>query len=305
MTVKILTDSTSDIPSEVAQALGITIVPAYIQFGNKTYRDRVDINEDELYQKLVDGPVHPTTSAPSPGDFAEAYSRLAQESDEIVSTVVTSKQSAVYDSALLGREAVKGKCRIEVIDSRSVTMGLGLMTIAAARAAQAGGSIEEVVEVVRRAIPRTHGLAVLDTLKYALRGGRLSRAGTLLGAMVMVKPMLIIREGVIGPGGVARTRGKGIERLYEFVRKYLPVEDIAVVHSTSPQEAESLAERIRSFIPQNRLVIARFGSALGVHVGPGALAVVLREGKSEEEKAAEKEAKGRRFSLPSLRLPRS
>jgi len=142
--VKIVTDSTSDIPSQVAQALGITIVPAYIHFGDRAYRDRVDISEDELYQRLVDGPVHPTTSAPSPGDFAEAYSRLAQESDEIVSIVVTSKQSAVYDSALLGKETARGKCRIEVIDSGSVTMGLGLMAIAAAEVAQAGGGIEEV-----------------------------------------------------------------------------------------------------------------------------------------------------------------
>jgi len=305
MTVKIVTDSTSDIPSQVAQALGITVVPAYIHFGDKTYRDRVDISEDELYQRLVDGPVHPTTSAPSPGDFAEAYSKLAQESDEIVSIVVTSKQSAVYDSALLGKEAAGVKCRIEVIDSQSVTMGLGLMAIAAAKAAQAGKGIEEVVEVVRRAIPRTYGMAVLDTLKYALKGGRLSRAGTLLGAMVMVKPMLIIREGVVGPAGVARTRGKGIERLYEFVRKYLPVEDLAVVHATSQQEAESLVERVKSLVPGKQPLIARLGAALGVHGGPGALVVVLRAGKSEEEKAAEKEGKARRLSLPSLRLPRS
>jgi DegV family protein with EDD domain len=305
MTVKIVTDSTSDLPSPVAQALGITVVPAYIHFGDKTYRDRVDISEDELYQRLVDGPVHPTTSAPSPGDFAEAYSRLAQESDEIVSIVVTSKQSAVYDSALLGKEAAGVKSRIEVIDSRSVTMGLGLMAIAAAKAAQAGKGIEEVVEVVRRAIPRTYGFAVLDTLKYALRGGRLSRAGALLGAMVMVKPMLIIKDGVVGPAGVARTRGKGIERLYEFVKKYLPIEDLAVVHATSQQEAENLAERIKPLTSEKKPLIARLGSALGVHGGPGALAVVLRTGKSEEEKVAEKEGKARRLSLPSLRLPRS
>jgi len=303
--VKIVTDSTSDIPSQVAQALGITIVPAYIHFGDRAYRDRVDISEDELYQRLVDGPVHPTTSAPSPGDFAEAYSRLAQESDEIVSIVVTSKQSAVYDSALLGKETARGKCRIEVIDSGSVTMGLGLMAIAAAEVAQAGGGIEEVVEVVRWAIPRTHGFAVLDTLKYALRGGRLSRAGTLLGAMVKVKPLLTITEGLVRPAGVARTRGKGVERLCEFVRKHLPVEDLAVVHATCRQEAESLAERIKPLVPEKQPLIARLGAALGVHAGPGALGVVLREGKSEEEKAAEKEVKGRRFSLPSLRLPRS
>jgi len=301
--VKIVTDSTSDIPPEIAQALGITIVPAYVHFGSKSYRDGVDISPDELYQRMMDGPVHPTSSAPAPGDFAEAYSRLAKDTDEIVSIVVTSKQSAVYDSALLGKQSFKGKCRIEVIDSQSVTMGLGLMAIAAAKDVQAGGSIETIIEVVNSAVPRTHGMAVLDTLKYALRGGRLSKAGTLLESLVKIKPILSIKSGVIGPAGVTRTHGKGIERLCDFVRKHLPIEDIAIVHSTSPQEAEILTERMRSLVPQSHPIIARLGSALGVHCGPGALVIALRESKSEAEKAAEKERRGRRFALPPLRLP--
>ena len=217
--------------------------------------------------------------------------------------MVTSKQSAVYDSALMGKESLKQKCRIEVIDSQSVTMGLGLMAIAAAKKAQAGASIEEVLEAVRQAIPRTHGLALLDTLKYALKGGRLSKAGTLIGSLVRVRPFLTIKAGVIGPSGLARTHAKGIERLCEFVVKHRPIEDIAVVHSASSQEAESLAERIRSIVPQSHPIIARLGSALGVHTGPGALVVALREGKGEAEETTGSERRGKRFSLPSLRLP--
>jgi DegV family protein with EDD domain len=301
--VKIVTDSTSDLPREIASALGITVVPAYVHFGDKSYRDGVDIGPDELYRRMLDGHVHPTTSAPAPGDFAEVYGKLARETDEIVSIVVTSKQSAVYDSALMGKESLKQKCRIEVIDSQSVTMGLGLMAIAAAKKAQAGATIEEVLEAVRQAIPRTHGLALLDTLKYALKGGRLSKAGTLIGSLVRVRPILTIKAGVIGPSGVARTHAKGIERLCEFVVKHCPIEDIAVVHSASSQEAESLAEQIRSIVPQSHPIIARLGSALGVHAGPGALVVALREGKGEAEKTTESERRGKRFSLPSLRLP--
>lgn len=278
MTVKIVTDSASDIPSQIAQELGVTIVPVYVRFGDKVYRDKVDINEDELYQKMLEGPVHPTTSAPSPGDFSEAYERLAQETDEIVSIVITAKESAVYNSALIGKETVKRKCRIEVIDSQSVTMGLGLITIAAARAAQAGESIDRVVEVARQAVSKTHVIAVLDTLKYALRGGRLGKAVVLLGGVLNVKPMLTIRAGEIVPAGLARTRSKAIERIHEFTKNAFHIEDLAVVHSTTPKEAQTLAERVKLLIPKKQPLIARLGPALGVHTGPGILGVALREG---------------------------
>ena len=281
MTVKIVTDSASDIPSQIAHELGITIVPVYVRFGDKVYRDKVDISEDELYQKMLAGPVHPTTSAPSPGDFAEAYERLDQESNEIVCIVITAKESAVYNSALIGKDTVKRKCRIEVIDSQSITMGSGLITIAAARAAQAGESIDRVVEVARQAVPRTHVLAVLDTLKYILRGGRLGKAAILLGGMLNVKPMLTIRAGDIVPSGLARTRSKAIERIHEFAKNALHIEDLAIVHSTTPKEAQTLAERIKSLVPKNQPLIARLGPALGVHGGPGLLGVALREGESD------------------------
>jgi DegV family protein with EDD domain len=301
--VKIVTDSTSDLPPELASSLGITVVPAYVHFGDKSYRDGVDMDPDELYRRMLEGPLHPTTSAPAPGDFAEAYRRLAQDTDEIVSVVVTSKQSAVYDSALMGKESLKQRCRIEVVDSQSVTMGLGLMAVLAARKAQAGANIEEVLEAVRLAIPRTHGLAVFETLKYALKGGRLSKAGALIGALVRVKPVLTIKDGVIGPSGVTRTQARGVERLCDFVRKHRPIDDIAVVHSSSPQEAQSLADQMKSLVPQNHPIVARMGAALGVHAGPGALVVALREGMGEVEKEMEGEKRGRRLSLPPLRLP--
>jgi DegV family protein with EDD domain len=301
--VKIVTDSTSDIPPELASSLGITVVPAYVHFGDKSYRDGVDMDPDELYRRMLEGPLHPTTSAPAPGDFAEAYRRLAQDTDEIVSVVVTSKQSAVYDSALMGKESLKQRCRIEVIDSQSVTMGLGLMAVLAARKAQAGANIEEVLEAVRLAIPRTHGLAVFETLKYALKGGRLSKAGALIGSLVKVRPMLTIKAGVVGPSGVTRTQARGVERLCDFVRKHRPIDDIAVVYSSSPQEAQSLAEQMKSIVPQSHPIVARMGAALGVHAGPGALVVALREGMSEAERAVESARTGRRLSLPPLRLP--
>ncbi len=297
--VRIVTDSTSDLPLGLAKDMGITIVPAYVHFGSQSYRDGVDITPEQIYQRMVSGPVHPTTSSPAPGDFADAYSRLSQETNEIVCITVTSKQSAVYEAAVTGKQSFRGKSRVEVIDSQSVTMGLGLMAMLAAKEARRGKSIDEVVEAVRGAILRTHGMAMLETFKYALKGGRLGRGGGLLGSLVKVKPMLEIREGWIRLCGVTRTRSTGMERLCQCVVRHLPIEDVAVVHSNAAQEAESLAKRIRSISPQSRPVIAKLGSALGVHGGPQSLVVVVREGKSE----AEKEGKAKRFTLPTLRIP--
>jgi len=289
VTVRIVTDSASDIPSQVAQALGITIVPIYVHFGDKSYRDGVDISEDELYQKLVEGAVHPTTSAPSPGDFAEVYRRLSRDSDEIVSIVITARESAVYDSALLGKEIAGERSHIEVVDSQSVSMGLGFIAMAAAEAAQAGGDIEEVVEVAHQAIHKTRLLGTLDTIKYILKGGRLRRASTLLGAMLKVRPVLTIREGKLVLAGLARSRAKAIDHLYEFVKNTPNIGDLAIVHSTTLEEAQTLAERTKSLIPERQPLIARLGPALGVHGGPGFMCVAIRQGESDTGKATGKE----------------
>jgi DegV family protein with EDD domain len=301
--VKVVTDSTSDLPPEIAQELGITVVPAYVHFGSQSYRDGVDITPEQLYERMSSGSVHPTTSSPAPGDFTNVYNKLSEETDGIVCLTVTSKQSAIYEAAITGKQSFKGTSRVEVVDSQSVTMGLGLMAMLAAKEARSGKTIDDVLEAVRSAIPRTHGMALLDTIKHALKGGRLGRGGGLLGSLVKVKPMLEIKDGWIRLSGATRTRSSGMERLCQCVTKHLPIEDAAVVHSNALREAETLAERIRALSPQTRPVIAKLGSALGVHGGPQTLLVVVRESKPEAEKAAEREGRAKRFTLPTLRIP--
>jgi len=171
MPVKVVTDSTSDLSPQVAQELGITVVPVYVRFGEEVYRDGIDISHEELYQKLVESPVHPSTSQPPPSDFTDVYRKLAKETDEIVSIQVTGKLSGTYDSALQGRELAPAGCHIEVIDSLSVSMGLGLMAMAAARLARAGESLQRVVDEVRQAIDQVHVFGLFDTLKYLSLGG--------------------------------------------------------------------------------------------------------------------------------------
>ena len=166
MTIKIVTDSSSDIPSDLASELGIAIVPLYVTFGKDTYRDGVDIYPDQFYQRLLTDPIHPTTSAASPGDFAEVYDKLSKEADEIISIHVSRKASATWDAAMRGKEMIANtKCRIEVIDSRFVTLALGLVTIAAAKAANAGAGMQSIIDQVNEIIPRIKVYGVLDTLK--------------------------------------------------------------------------------------------------------------------------------------------
>jgi DegV family protein with EDD domain len=215
MTVKVITDSTADLPADLARSLGITIVPVYVNLCGRSYRDGVDITLDEIYRKMVENDTPMTTSQPSPAEFAEAFRRVLKETDEVISINLTSRLSGLYESAVRGKEMVAGKGKIEVVDSASLTMGLGLITIAAARIANSGATLFQVLEETKKAITHTHAWGIFDTLKYVLRSGRLSKAGNLLGSLLNVKPLLTIKEGTLRPLGLVRTRMKGMERLIE------------------------------------------------------------------------------------------
>jgi len=279
MTVKIVTDSSADLPAQLAQELGITVVPLYVRFGEEVYRERVDISEDEFYQKLLHGPIHPVTILPSPQDFANVYQELSPEADGIVSIHISAKLSGTCNSALQGKEWVEKRCPIEVIDSLSVSVALGLISIAAATAAKAGADLQRVVEEVKQIIPNIHVLVLADTLEYLRLGGRIGKAEALVGSVLNVKPVLTLKDGEVVPVGRAHTRSKGIERLFEFAKNATNIQDLAVAYSTTLNEAQTLAERIGSIFTKEPIKIARLGTTLGVHLGPGALVVAFR-GKS-------------------------
>jgi len=282
MKVKVITDSGSDITQDEARRLGITVVPVYLRFGEEVYRDGVDINCDEFYHKLTTSPIHPSTAAPSPGDFASAYEQAARETNEIVSIHITRKHSATYDAALMGKETAQDKnkrLKIEVVDSKGVTMWQGLVALVAAKTAEAGGSLQQVLAETHQAIKQLRVLALLDTLKYAVRGGRLGKGVLAVESLLHVKPFISLHDGQIRPAGVARTRNKGIERLRDFLKSVRHARDLAIVHSTTPDEALSLADYARSLFPNIVPRVVRLGPALGVHGGPGALVTVVMEGK--------------------------
>jgi DegV family protein with EDD domain len=280
MTIKVVTDSCSDITQDEAKKLGIIVVPAYIHFGNEVYRDGVDIDCEQFYDKLVSNPIHPYTAAVSPGDFVKAYEEIAKETDEIVSIHVTRKHSAMYDSALVGKKIVENKgCKIEVIDSRGVTMWQGLVAIATADAAKDGYSLRQVINKAHETISQLRALALLDTLKYAVKGGRLGNTIFAIESMLKVKPLITIRHGEIRPAGLIRTRMKGIDRLRELIASPSSIEDLAIVYSTTPDDAQTLADYAHSLFSDLAPRIARLGPALGAHAGPGALAAIIKQAK--------------------------
>ena len=280
MTIKVVTDSCSDITQEEAKELGITVVPAYVHFGDEVYRDGVDIDCDQFYHKLVTNHVHPSTAAASPGDFAKAYEEIAKGTNEIVSIHVTGKHSAMYDSALVGKEISEKKgCHIEVIDSLGVTMWQGLVAIAAANAAKAGYSLKQVVNKALETISQLRALALLDTLRYAVKGGRLGNTIFAIESLLNVKPLITLHCGEIRPAGLTRTRVKGIARLREFISSSPRIEDLAIVYSSTPDDARALADHARSLFPNLIPRISRLGPTLGVHGGPGALVAIAKKTK--------------------------
>jgi len=276
MPVKIVTDSGADLPEELAEELGISVVPVYVRFGEEVYRDRVTISEDEFYERLTHDPVHPNTTQPGPQDFLEVYQKLSSDADGIVSIHISGKLSGTYNSALMARDMLEGGCPVEVVDSETLSMSVGLIAIAAAEMAKAGESMDKIVEWVKQAIPKTYLFFLLDTLEYLRRGGRIGKAKALLGSVLNVKPMLTVKDGVLVPAGQVRTRAKGMDKLFEFVKEATDIQDLAVVYNTTPDEAQNLAERIGSVFDSEKIRMARVGPGLGVHGGPGAMLVSFR-----------------------------
>jgi len=284
MTVKVVTDSICDMPPGMLQELGITTVPVYVIFGQKAYRDRVDISEEEFYHKLLYGSVYPTTSVPTPQDFADAYTKLARETDEIISIHASAKLSGIYNSAMLGAQmmTMTGKCRIEVLDSKTLSIGFGLSVLAAAREAKEGKSLEEVTRAARQAILHIHDRSMADTLKYAVKGGRVNRAYGLIGSFLGVKPILGMRDGEPFLAGVARTRAKALQRMYEFAASFPRAQEIALGYTTEYDDASNLAQRLKITFPDTPIHLARVCPGVVIYGGPGSLGMAVRESEAAE-----------------------
>ncbi|MFC1984576.1 DegV family protein, partial [Chloroflexota bacterium] len=268
--------STADIPHELARALNIEIVPVYVKFEDEVYRDGVDISGDGFYHKLATAFVDPFTSPPTPADFVKVYSDCLKDAESIVSIHVSAEISDTYNSAMTAKKLMKGKGQVEVIDSRFTSAGLALTVMAAARLANAGESISNIVEETQRSISQMRLLGLVDTMKYLVAGGRVNRATAAAADIFRIKPLLTFKDGEVVRRGLARTYLRGMDDLCEFVETSANVQDLAVAYSNVRTQAEELKKRLGLVFPEEKILLAQIGAGLGVHIGPGALVVAFR-----------------------------
>ena len=275
MTVRIVTDSVADLPPQVVEELGITVIPLNVRFGEEVYRDGIDLTTEQFYERLVHSKVLPVTSVPTPASFAEAYDRLAEETDEIVAIILSAKLSGTYEVARQSIGLMKRKCRVEVVDSQWAVMAEGFLVIAAAKAAQAGASLEEALEVVRSNIPRVDFRAAFDTMEYLRRGGRIGAAQAFLGSALRINPIIGLKDGVVEPAGRTRSRSKAIDHLYQFAASYSRIGELAVEEAACPDDADLLVKRLSAKFPEKRIYRSKTTPVIGTHTGPGLLLVAV------------------------------
>jgi len=273
MTVKIITDSLGDIPSNVAKKLGITVIPINVIFGTEVFRDGVDLTTGQFYDKLIRSKIFPATTIPPLSTYIELFNKAAKETDEILVITISSKLSNTYEASLQAVELMERKCRVEVIDSQRAVMAQGLIVISAAKAAQTGAGLDEVVDITQRNILRTEVRMVFDTLEYLKRGGRIGKAQTFVGSMLRLHPILGIRDGEVYPFTRERSRAKATDYLYNFAVSFSHIEAIAVEDATTPDEADRLVERLGSKFPKEHIYRSKISPVIGAHVGPHVLAV--------------------------------
>ena len=274
MAVKIVTDSTSDIPPELAAELGVTVVPLTVSFGDEEFKDGIDITRDEFMTRLTTGGVFPRTSQPSPGDFLEIYKPLTEAGDEVVSIHISGKLSGTLNSA---RGAVQDlpDARIELVDTELASLGLTLVVRAAAVAANGGATAEEVARIAEQAASKIDLFFLLDTLEYLQKGGRIGKAQALIGGLLSIKPVLKLVDGEIHPHEKVRTRAKALARMKEIAAEGGPYEDIALIHEASAEDVQAF-EAVLAPLSEAPLLTGRIGPVIGTYTGPNVIGFALR-----------------------------
>ncbi|MBN2240750.1 MAG: DegV family protein [Dehalococcoidales bacterium] len=276
MSIKVITDSTANIPQELIDELDITVIPIYVHFGDKTFRDGVDISSSEFYSLQQTSPVYPSTSQPNPEDFIAVYDELSESHDGIVSVHISTKTSGTCNSAFGARDAKEYGCPVEVVDSRFTSSGLGLVAVAAARAAKTGAGIKEVVQEAEKAIRQVRIFGMFEHMTYLARSGRISKTIASASTFLNVMPLLTFTDGELARAGFVRKVEKGMEKIYTYVKNNLPVQELSIAHSAVEDRAIRLRELLSEFMDIEAIPITEIGASLGVHGGPGVLLVGLR-----------------------------
>jgi DegV family protein with EDD domain len=270
--IKVVTDSTADIPAEMAAELGITIVPSYVIFGSESYRDGVELTKEQFYEKLVTAREVPKTAAPPPTAYEEIYRQLSGESDGIISIHLAGNLSSLYSVASVAAKSIS-EVPIVVIDSEQITMGFGWMAVAAAEAARHGEGLEQIAALVEGMKERSRVLAVLDTLDFVYRGGRVGWVQAMIGTLMRIKPIIEIWRGKVRLLERTRTQVRSLARLIDLIQALGPLERAIVLHANAPGEAERLADQLQAIAPHWKRLIGQAGITVASHAGPGAVGI--------------------------------
>lgn len=278
--VRVVTDSTIYLEPGVAEELGIRIVPLNIHFGDEVLREGIDITAAEFFRRLDRSPEMPTSSPPSRSAFENVYRELCKTTDEIISIHISGKLSQTCAVANAAAAPFLGRCNIVVVDSLTTSLGLGILAIAAAKAATQGLTLGEIVRLLRGMIPHIYVVFFVETLDYLERGGYIGRAQAILGSMLGIKPLLIIEDGEIVPLEKVRTRSRAIDKLFEFVVEFPHIEQMAILQKNPVANEETLLliERLEMVLPEMEFPVITYGPVLATHVGPNTMGVIVYEG---------------------------
>jgi len=277
--IKIVTDSTCDIPLGVAHDLGIEIVPMTLYDDEHTFRAGIDLTNEQFYTLLTEEHAELQAQSPTALQFRQVYRRLAGEYDYIYSIHLSSRLGGVYQEAVQARAQMPASAtRIEIIDSKLASMALGLVIEHAARAVRDGATPAQLTSLIGRLMQHCHIVFFVDTVEYLERSGRLGLATAVLGSMARIKPLMLLDDGEIVPYERTRTRAKAIEGLFTFIEDFPSVQEVVALFSTTPEDVDKLLDKVEPIFPREQVRIAQFGPSIGAYLGPGAMGVAVFEG---------------------------
>jgi DegV family protein with EDD domain len=278
--VAVVTDSTAYMPPNLLEQYGIYVVPNVVNWGTQTYRDGVDIQSKAFFERLKKDPVLPTTAVASIGEFRDVYAKAAQDADAVVGMHLSAKLSGTYSAAVQAAKMLAGR-RIEVIDSTATAMAMGFVVLAAARAAQAGKSFDEVAQIARDTIPHVGVVFTVETLEFLRRGGRIGGAQAFMGSLLDMKPILDLRDGRVEPIERVRTKRKAVERVMDIIveraRGKNPVR-LATLHANAPEEAAALLEKCKQRLGAVEAIMCEVSPTVATHAGPGTVGLAYCAG---------------------------
>lgn len=272
MTIRIVTDSACDVPADVATKLGITIVPVYINVGEKSYLEGVELTRETFYRNLPTYDPYPTTAAPAAGTFTEVYERLTAEgATQILSMHLAATLSATYNAARVGAEAAES-APVTLFDTEQITIGAGLLVITAAEAVATGCSLEEILTMLRERVARTRVFGMLDRLESLRRSGRVNWAQFGLGTLLQIKPVMMIWQGQVEVVARVRTSKRSIQHMLQMLEQYSPFERLAVIHVSAAEAARELCQQAKHLFPEGyEPLLVEITPAIGTHLGLGAI----------------------------------